>query len=106
MTHLPHIDASPTDDDGHEIILRVRNLVTRFGLNLVHDGLELDMRRGEILGVVGGSGTGKSVLLKTILGLMHPQSADIEIGGIPQEGLSDEDKIEERQRWPTKIQFS
>ena len=104
MNKLSEIVNLPTDDDGHEIVLRVRNLVTRFGLNLVHDGLDLDMRRGEILGVVGGSGTGKSVLLKTVLGLMHPQSADIEVGGISQAGLSDQEKIEERQRWGVLFQ--
>ena len=47
----------------------VRGLVTRFGAQVMHDGLDLDVRRGEVLGVVGGSGTGKSVLLRTIIGL-------------------------------------
>ena len=47
--------------------ISVRGLVNRFGSQTVHDGLDLDVRRGEILGVVGGSGTGKSVLMRTIL---------------------------------------
>ena len=58
-------------------IIKVRGLVTRFGTNSIHDGLDLDVRRGEILGIVGGSGTGKSVLLKCILGLVKPDSGTI-----------------------------
>jgi phospholipid/cholesterol/gamma-HCH transport system ATP-binding protein len=52
-----------------EIAISVRGLVTRFGAQTVHDGLDLDVRRGEVLGVVGPSGTGKSVLLREIVGL-------------------------------------
>ena len=51
------------DDQGHELAIRVRGLVNRFGSQTVHEDLDLDVRRGEILGVVGGSGTGKSVLM-------------------------------------------
>lgn len=60
-----------------EIAIRVRGLVTRFGRQVVHDGLELDVRRGEILGVVGPSGCGKSVLLREITGLDEPTAGDI-----------------------------
>src|SRR5215213_3871670 len=66
-------------DDG--IVIRVRGLVTRFGAQTVHDGLDLDVRRGEVLGVVGGSGTGKSVLLRSIVGLRPPQEGSIEVLG-------------------------
>jgi phospholipid/cholesterol/gamma-HCH transport system ATP-binding protein len=52
-----------------EPIIRVRGLITRFGPQIVHDRLDLDVRRGEILALVGGSGTGKSVLLRTMIGL-------------------------------------
>ncbi len=62
-------------------VIRVRGLVTRFGPQTVHDGLDLDVRAGEVLGVVGGSGTGKSVLLKEILGLMTPAAGRIELLG-------------------------
>ena len=54
-------------------VIRVRGVTNRFGPQVVHDNLDLDVRRGEILGVVGGSGTGKSVLLRTIVGLRTPQ---------------------------------
>ena len=50
-------------------VVRVRGLRNRFGTQVVHDGLDLEVRRGDVFGVVGGSGSGKSVLLRTILGL-------------------------------------
>ncbi|MBL8551977.1 MAG: ATP-binding cassette domain-containing protein [Hyphomonadaceae bacterium] len=63
--------------------IRVRGLVTRFGDNVVHDGLDLDVRRGEVLCVIGPSGCGKSVLLRQIVGLEHPTSGRIEVFGDP-----------------------
>ncbi|MBY0566386.1 MAG: ATP-binding cassette domain-containing protein [Hyphomonadaceae bacterium] len=60
-----------------DIAIRVRGLVTRFGKQTVHDGLDLDVRRGEIIGVVGPSGTGKSVLLREIVGLDPPTEGEI-----------------------------
>jgi phospholipid/cholesterol/gamma-HCH transport system ATP-binding protein len=65
----------------HEHIISIRGLVNRFGSQVVHDNLELDVRRDEILGVVGGSGTGKSVLLRSILGLHGPNEGKIEVLG-------------------------
>lgn len=62
-------------------VIRVRGLVNSFGDDLVHDGLDLDVLRGEILTVVGGSGSGKSVLMRAILGLRPPQGGRIEIFG-------------------------
>jgi len=78
---------SPTPDPGSganapEPIIRVRGLTNRFGEQVVHDGLDLDVRRGEILGVVGGSGTGKSVLMRSILGLRRPDAGEIEVLGV------------------------
>jgi len=67
--------------DGSDIVIRVRSLVNRFGSQVVHDGLDLDVRRGEILGLVGGSGSGKSVLLRCIIGLRKPTAGTIEIEG-------------------------
>ncbi|SHE71105.1 ABC transporter ATP-binding protein [Thermomonas hydrothermalis] len=63
-------------------LIRVRGLTTRFGTQVVHDGLDLDVQRGEILGVVGGSGSGKSVLMRTLLGLLTPAGGTIEILGV------------------------
>ena len=65
-----------------EPIIRVRGLVNRFGKQVVHDGLDLEVQRGEIIGVVGGSGTGKSVLMRSILGLRTPDAGEIEVLGI------------------------
>lgn len=65
----------------HEHVIRIRGLVNRFGKQVVHDNLELDVRRDEVMGLVGGSGTGKSVLLRSILGLHGPNSGTIDVLG-------------------------
>ena len=74
--------------DDAELAIRVRGLRNAFGEQVVHDGLDLDVRRGEIIGVVGGSGTGKSVLMRAILGLREPQGGSIEVLGV--DALSDQ----------------
>lgn len=61
--------------------IRVSGLVTRFGDRLVHDGLDLTIPRGQVVGVVGGSGAGKSVLLNTIIGLRQPQGGTVCVFG-------------------------
>ncbi|RKP56060.1 ABC transporter ATP-binding protein [Pararobbsia silviterrae] len=61
------------------VLIEVRDLVNRFGTRTVHDHLNLDVMRGEILGVVGGSGSGKSVLLRSIVGLLRPTSGTVRI---------------------------
>jgi phospholipid/cholesterol/gamma-HCH transport system ATP-binding protein len=70
-----------------QIAIRVRNLVTRFGTQTVHDGLDLDVRRGEILGVVGPSGTGKSVLLREVVRLDAPTAGEITFPCFEEEGV-------------------
>ncbi|GAB2502912.1 ABC transporter ATP-binding protein [Lysobacter humi (ex Lee et al. 2017)] len=65
-----------------EPIIRVRGLSNRFGEQVVHDALDLDVMPGEIIGVVGGSGTGKSVLMRSILGLRTPDEGEIEVLGV------------------------
>jgi phospholipid/cholesterol/gamma-HCH transport system ATP-binding protein len=65
----------------HELAISVQGLRTQFGPVVVHDGLDLAVRKGEVLGVVGGSGTGKSVLLRTIIGLNRPSAGRIEVLG-------------------------
>ncbi|HWK43370.1 MAG TPA: ABC transporter ATP-binding protein [Stellaceae bacterium] len=62
-------------------VIKIRGLVTKLGGRVLHDGLDLDVERGEVLGVVGGSGTGKSVLLRTIIGLNRPAGGSIEVLG-------------------------
>lgn len=70
-----------------DVAIRVRGLVTRFGTQTVHDGLDLDVRRGEILGVVGPSGTGKSVLLREIVGLDKPTGGEITFPYFEEQGI-------------------
>ena len=67
--------------DTSEHVISIRGLVNRFGSLTVHDGLDLDVRRDEILGLVGGSGAGKSVLLRSILGLHGPNEGSIQVLG-------------------------
>ncbi|PZQ99848.1 MAG: ABC transporter ATP-binding protein [Cereibacter sphaeroides] len=64
-----------------EAVVQVRGLVNRFGKAVIHENLDLDLYRGEVLGVVGGSGTGKSVLLRSIVGLQKPQAGSIKVLG-------------------------
>jgi phospholipid/cholesterol/gamma-HCH transport system ATP-binding protein len=67
--------------DGRDVVLKLRGVRTQFGDNIVHDNLDFDVFRGEIVGLVGGSGTGKSVLLRTIIGLNDATKGTIEILG-------------------------
>ena len=62
-------------------LLEVQGLVNRFGAQLVHDGLDMQVAQDEVFGIVGGSGSGKSVLLRTILGLQRPQAGVVRIAG-------------------------
>jgi phospholipid/cholesterol/gamma-HCH transport system ATP-binding protein len=64
-----------------EFAVEVRGLVNRFGRQLVHDGLDMKVRRGEVFGILGGSGAGKSVLLRSILGLRRPQGGQVLVDG-------------------------
>ncbi|MDZ4374736.1 MAG: ABC transporter ATP-binding protein [Phenylobacterium sp.] len=82
MTDVPPVPPSDydlLDRDGPAI--EVRGLRTQFGDHVVHDDLDLTVRRGEVLGVVGGSGTGKSVLLNTIIGLRNPNAGTVTVFG-------------------------
>lgn len=74
-------DLSPTLPDDADVALRIRGLVTGFGDKLIHDGLDLDVARGEIMGVVGGSGSGKSVLMRAIIGLQPSRAGTIAVFG-------------------------
>ncbi len=69
-------------------LVEVRGLVNRFGAQIVHDGLDMTVERGEVFGIVGGSGSGKSVLLRSILGLQRPQAGEVSLMGRPVTQLS------------------
>lgn len=93
-------DAIPTNgdfgaaDESPENVLTVRGVTVAFGTNKVLDGLDLDVRRGEILGFVGASGSGKSVLLRTILGLTRKQSGTIRLFGQDLDSVTEEQKLQ------------
>jgi phospholipid/cholesterol/gamma-HCH transport system ATP-binding protein len=89
---------------GDDIAIRIRGLVNRFGSHVVHDGLDLDVRRGEILGVVGGSGTGKSVLLRSIVGLQHPAEGEITVLGTDLMRAPDPERRALERRWGVMFQ--
>jgi phospholipid/cholesterol/gamma-HCH transport system ATP-binding protein len=87
-----------------EAVIRVRGLTNRFGTTVVHEDLDIDVMRGEVLGVVGPSGTGKSVLLRSIVGLNHPQSASIEVFGQKMETLNRAERLKIERRWGVMFQ--
>ena len=91
-------------DQPGEPIIRVRGLVNRFGAETVHDGLDLDVFRGEVLGVVGASGAGKSVLLRTIIGLNRPAAGDVEAFGSNILTMSNNDQREIEKHWGVLFQ--
>jgi len=66
---------------GKEAVIHIRGLVNGFGGKVLHDHIDLDVWRGEVLGVVGGSGSGKSVLLRSIIGLIQPREGTVEVFG-------------------------
>jgi phospholipid/cholesterol/gamma-HCH transport system ATP-binding protein len=75
-----------TEGGKKDVIIKVRGLVNAFGNKIIHDHIDLDVYRGEVMGVVGGSGSGKSVLLRSIIGLVRPRQGTIEVFGDPISG--------------------
>ena len=71
------------------VVLEVRGIVNCFGAQVVHNGLNMQVYAEDVFGIVGGSGAGKSVLLRTILGLQQPQAGAVLIGGRELRQLSD-----------------
>lgn len=87
-----------------ETVIEVRGLVNQFGPQVVHDGLDLDVYRGEVLGIVGGSGTGKSVLLRTIVGLNAPKAGSIKVLGVDVLHASQSERVAVEKRWGVAFQ--
>ncbi|MDG5749102.1 ATP-binding cassette domain-containing protein [Qipengyuania sp. XHP0207] len=102
------------DDDGRELgrherfrgeyPIVVEGLVNRFGEQTVHQDLDLKVRRGEILGVVGGSGTGKSVLMRSIIGLQPPTEGSVTVFGKSMTDSDPDENIGVRNRWGVLFQ--
>ncbi|MFZ1741613.1 MAG: ATP-binding cassette domain-containing protein [Pontixanthobacter sp.] len=95
-------ELGPHDDPDFPIV--IEGLVNRFGEQTVHDGLSLKVRRGEILGVVGGSGTGKSVLMRSIIGLQRPSEGLITVFGNSITDAEPDEEIGVRSRWGVLFQ--
>ena len=93
-----------TDDYSGDYPIKVRGLTNAFGEHVIHEELELKVRRGEVLGVVGGSGTGKSVLMRSIIGLQQPSSGEVEVLGHDMMTGGVEDDIDIRSRWGVLFQ--
>lgn len=88
----------------HDVVIRVRGLVTRMGGHILHDNVDLDVFRGEILAVVGGSGTGKSVLLRSIIGLERPDEGRVEVLGQHVAELDGDELVRLQVRWGVLFQ--
>lgn len=87
-----------------EAIVQVRDLANRFGSQSVHEHLDLDIYRGEILAVVGGSGTGKSVLLRSIVGLREPSAGRVQVFGENLQDLNSEQRRQVERRFGVLFQ--
>ncbi|HEV2597037.1 ABC transporter ATP-binding protein [Sphingopyxis sp.] len=88
-----------------ETAICIRGLKNQFGDAVIHENLDLDVRSGEILGVVGGSGTGKSVLMRSIIGLQTPAAGEIEVYGKTLDTIANEEESRDlRRRWGVMFQ--
>ncbi|HXL99917.1 MAG TPA: ATP-binding cassette domain-containing protein [Rhizomicrobium sp.] len=87
------------------VVIRIRGLVNGFGPgSVIHDHIDLDVMRGEVLGVVGGSGAGKSVLLRSIIGLNHPMAGSIKVFGQETVGMETDQLRGIQLRWGVLFQ--
>lgn len=93
MIEAPSLDPAEASGADSEILLSVRDVTVAFGDNVVLDDLSLDIRRGEILGFVGASGAGKSVLLRTVLGLTKKRSGSIRLFGVDVDEAGDAERL-------------
>ncbi|WP_227268458.1 ABC transporter ATP-binding protein [Roseobacter weihaiensis] len=87
-----------------EAVIQVRGLRTAFGPQVVHENLDLDVWRGEVLGIVGGSGTGKSVLLRSIVGLIRPAAGNIRVLGTDVVNGPEADRRRVEKQWGVAFQ--
>ncbi|HKD54202.1 MAG TPA: ATP-binding cassette domain-containing protein [Steroidobacteraceae bacterium] len=85
-------------------VLEVRGLVNRFGDQVVHDGLDMEVEQDEVFGIVGGSGSGKSVLLRSILGLQRPQAGTVRIYGSDITKMTETQLLSVKERYGVAFQ--
>jgi phospholipid/cholesterol/gamma-HCH transport system ATP-binding protein len=93
-----------TGGDSRDAVIEVRGVVNQFGDQVVHAGLDLDVYRGEVLGIVGGSGTGKSVLLRSIVGLIRPRAGSIKVLGVDVLSAPEAERRALERRWGVLFQ--
>jgi phospholipid/cholesterol/gamma-HCH transport system ATP-binding protein len=86
-------------EQGREVVIRVRGLAKSFGSHRIWDGLNLDVFRGEILAIVGGSGQGKSVLMRVITGLVRPDAGEVALFGQNVKAMTPEMRLDIERRW-------
>ena len=79
------VERHPAPAEDAETIISVKGLVSRFGERVVHDGVDLEVKKGEIFGLVGGSGAGKTVLLNSLIGLRLPDGGEVQVLGQGQQ---------------------
>jgi len=89
---------------GEDNAIEVRGLRNAFGDQVIHEDLDLEVRKGEILGVVGGSGTGKSVLMRSIIGLQTPAAGEVTVFGTPMIDRQEDEAKAIRRRWGVLFQ--
>lgn len=86
------------------IVVSLKGITNRFGKQVVHENLDLDIRRGEIIGLIGGSGSGKSVLLRTILGLNRQAAGSVTVMGVNMDTAPEADRERVRRQWGVLFQ--
>jgi phospholipid/cholesterol/gamma-HCH transport system ATP-binding protein len=91
-------------DEKDEPVIRIRGLVNGFGAKIIHDHIDLDVKKGEVLGVVGGSGSGKSVLMRSIIGLIRPREGTVEVFGRKTSDVEGENMRKLEMRWGVLFQ--
>ena len=104
---LERSDREAAQDAAHaerEIVIKVHGLENKFGDQIIHHDLDLEVRRGEIIGIDGGSGTGKSVLMRSIIGLQTPLAGEIEVFGKRMDQLDAEQSKDLRRHWGVLFQ--
>jgi phospholipid/cholesterol/gamma-HCH transport system ATP-binding protein len=87
-----------------DLVIEVKGLSTRFGDHVVHDGVDLQVRRAEIFALIGGSGSGKSTLLREMILLHNPDAGSIKVLGVDLTDISDDAASDLRQRWGVMFQ--
>lgn len=88
------------------MVIKAQNIITKFGEKIIHNGVSFEVEENQIFGILGGSGSGKSVLLKQMLLLEHFDSGEYEILGFKLKNISEKDALTLRKKWGVVFQFA